>query len=1472
MTTRFLWRALSLLALLCTISRFSFADNHLGPSAPEQGVTFSHVYKIDIPGSTSCKLERLPIQDQAGLQTETTTNGENDITFRHNLMLQMPKCDCEESEDFKSLLYRVNGLEEEVNYLKTQCAQGCCGRGGAAGVDTSCSGHGTYQHDTCSCLCNPGWEGPDCSVSSCPDECNDNGRCVDGRCVCHQGYTGDDCSQLMCPDNCNDKGHCVNGKCVCFPHFTGEDCSIQKCPNDCIGNGRCVDGQCICDEGFYGEDCSLVFSPQGLRLVRLTDVSLLVEWESVRGAEYYILTYQPKDGGSGLQQVRVPNTDNSYLITGLIPGVTYIVKIHAVIKEIQSEADKIEATTDVSAIDNIRVLGQTEVSIQVDWKNPQAEVDHFRLTHTDPAGQEEELNIQKSQEARTKHTIVGLYPGTEYVISVQAIKGTTEGKSSSVTGVTDIDAPTNLVTTEVTEDTATVSWDRVQAEIEGYILSYTTAEGSSVEIPVGRDSTSYRLVGLRPGVLHTVYIWAYKGEKVSRKSSTEAETELDAPANLLARDETESSFSVTWDRAQAEIDGYILTYNSSEGSSGEIPLGPDSTSYSLTGLRPGLLYTVYIWAIKGSKVSKKISTQAQTELDAPANLLARDETESSFSVSWDRVQAEIDGYVLTYSSSEGSSGEIPLGPDSTSYSLTGLRPGVLYTVYIWAIKGNKVSKKISTQAETELDAPANLLARDETESSFSVTWDRVQAEIDGYVLTYTSSEGSSGEIPLGPDSTSYSLTGLRPGLLYTVYIWAIKGSKVSKKISTQAQTELDAPANLLARDETESSFSVSWDRVQAEIDGYILTYSSSEGSSGEIPLGPDSTSYSLTGLRPGVLYTVYIWAIKGNKVSKKISTQVQTELDAPANLLARDETESSFSVSWDRVQAEIDGYILTYSSSEGSSGEIPLGPDSTSYSLTGLRPGVLYTVYIWAIKGNKVSKKISTQAQTELDAPANLLARDETETSFSVSWDRVRAEIDGYVLTYTSSEGSSGEIPLGPDSTSYSLTGLRPGVLYTVYVWAVKGIKASRKISTQAETELDAPANLLARDETESSFSVSWDRVQAEIDGYVLTYSSSEGSSGEIPVGPDSTSYSLTGLRPGVLYTVYVWAIKGNKSTRKISTEAETDIDAPRDLKATDVTLESAFLTWIPPLADIDGYILTYRDEDSTMEAVEKQLGAGESSFAVSSLEMGKRYIVTIIAYRGSKRSRVVETIFRTVGLLYPFPMDCIQIMKNGNKKSGIYTVYINNDRSKPIEVYCDMDTDGGGWLMLQRRTTGKLDFMKRWRQYIAGFGNMTDEFWIGLDKIYELTNTPTQYELRFDLGLGSERVYAVYDNFKIAPVKQKFKLTIGKYSGTAGDAMTYHQGRPWTTVDSDNDIALGNCALTHRGAWWYKNCHLANLNGKWGDNRHSMGVNWEPWKGHLTSLDFTEMKIRPLGAMSSRKRRSLMAREKNRNKILQKK
>lgn len=89
-----------------------------------------------------------------------------------------------------------------------------------------------------------------------------------------------------------------------------------------------------------------------------------------------------------------------------------------------------------------------------------------------------------------------------------------------------------------------------------------------------------------------------------------------------------------------------------------------------------------------------------------------------------------------------------------------------------------------------------------------------------------------------------------------------------------------------------------------------------------------------------------------------------------------------------------------------------------------------------------------------------------------------------------------------------------------------------------------------------------------------------------------------------------------------------------------------------------------------------------------------------------------------------------------------------------------------------------------------------------------------------------SERVYFSLDRHAVTPQlippsRTHTHTPFGCHC--AGDAMTYHQGRPWTTIDLDNDVALSNCALAHRGAWWYKNCHLANLNGNWGDNRHSM-------------------------------------------------
>lgn len=86
----------------------------------------------------------------------------------------------------------------------------------------------------------------------------------------------------------------------------------------------------------------------------------------------------------------------------------------------------------------------------------------------------------------------------------------------------DIDSPQNLVTDRVTETTATISWEPVQAVIDRYLVRYTSADGDTREVPVGKEQSSTVLTGLRPGVEYTVHVWAQKGDWESKKADPKA--------------------------------------------------------------------------------------------------------------------------------------------------------------------------------------------------------------------------------------------------------------------------------------------------------------------------------------------------------------------------------------------------------------------------------------------------------------------------------------------------------------------------------------------------------------------------------------------------------------------------------------------------------------------------------------------------------------------------------------------------------------------------------------------------------------------------------------------------------------------------------------------------------------------------------------------------------------------------------------
>lgn len=161
-------------------------------------------------------------------------------------------------------------------------------------------------------------------------------------------------------------------------------------------------------------------------------------------------------------------------------------------------------------------------------------------------------------------------------------------------------------------------------------------------------------------------------------------------------------------------------------------------------------------------------------------------------------------------------------------------------------------------------------------------------------------------------------------------------------------------------------------------------------------------------------------------------------------------------------------------------------------------------------------------------------------------------------------------------------------------------------------------------------------------------------------------------------------------------------------------------------------------------------------------------------------------------------------------KSNGIYEISLSNFDSKPFNVACDAESYGGGWTIILRRRDGSEDFYRNWTEYQNGFGDLSVEFFLGLNKIHALTAERRQ-ELLVVLGdFDGNEAFEKYEEFAIGSEDEQYVLhTLGDAFGTAGDSLRSHLTMKFSTYDRDNDnIDHQNCAETYTGAWWYEQCH----------------------------------------------------------------
>ncbi|XP_055542065.1 microfibril-associated glycoprotein 4-like [Wyeomyia smithii] len=202
------------------------------------------------------------------------------------------------------------------------------------------------------------------------------------------------------------------------------------------------------------------------------------------------------------------------------------------------------------------------------------------------------------------------------------------------------------------------------------------------------------------------------------------------------------------------------------------------------------------------------------------------------------------------------------------------------------------------------------------------------------------------------------------------------------------------------------------------------------------------------------------------------------------------------------------------------------------------------------------------------------------------------------------------------------------------------------------------------------------------------------------------------------------------------------------------------------------------------------------------------------------------------------------------DRSSGIRRIHPQPGFTDAFEVYCEQDYEDGGWIVIQNRFDGSVNFYRGWSEYESGFGSLRGEFWLGLRKIHELTyGKPHELHVILE-DFEGQTVVAKYSHILVGGPNEKYSLnSLGTYGGTAGDSLSDAVKMKFSTLDSDNDShATDNCAVLFQGAWWYGACHSSNLNGLYMRGKVDVFATmmcWKEFKGYHYGLKRSQMLIR---------------------------